>query len=305
MAQVALGFAVILGIIAIGYVVGRLGMLGPQAQDVLARLAFFVLSPCLMFTVLSQADVHTLFSKALAASAIAALGSALIYILVVRLAWHRPTPELTVGALAASYCNAGNVGIAISMYILGDAAYAAPIMLLQMLVMAPAALTALDLSTSSGLSARSIAAQPFKNPLLIAALLGVLVALTGARVPTAVAAPLSTIGQAAVPIMLLAFGLSLHGQRILEPGSGRRDVIFASAIKMAIMPAIAWLAGSALGLDHDMLRAVVVLAALPVAQNVFNYAQRYNRGVIIARDAISITTLGSIPVLVLVSTFLA
>ncbi len=47
------------------------------------------------------------------------------------------------------------------------------------------------------------------------------------------------------------------------------------------------------------------MAALPVAQNVLNYAQRYNQSVIPARDAIFITTLGSIPVLLVVSTLLA
>jgi len=48
----------------------------------------------------------------------------------------------------------------------------------------------------------------------------------------------------------------------------------------------------------------VALAALPAAQNVFNYAQRYSRGEIIARDTVLITTIGSIPVLVLVAAVL-
>ena len=36
-----------------GYLVGRLGVLGPNAPHVLSRLAFFVLSPALLFTVLT------------------------------------------------------------------------------------------------------------------------------------------------------------------------------------------------------------------------------------------------------------
>ncbi|MCU1545386.1 MAG: hypothetical protein JWP30_486, partial [Homoserinimonas sp.] len=44
---------VIGAIIFIGYIAGRLGLLGKGAQPVIARLVFFVLSPCLLFTVLA------------------------------------------------------------------------------------------------------------------------------------------------------------------------------------------------------------------------------------------------------------
>jgi hypothetical protein len=37
---------------------------------------------------------------------------------------------------------------------------------------------------------------------------------------------------------------------------------------------------------------------------VFNYAQRYTRGEILARDAVFITTVGSIPLLVIVAALL-
>jgi len=48
-----------------------------------------------------------------------------------------------------------------------------------------------------------------------------------------------------------------------------------------------------------------VLASLPTAQNVFNYAQRYDVGETIARDTIFLTTIGCIPVLLLVSVLLS
>jgi predicted permease len=58
------------------------------------------------------------------------------------------------------------------------------------------------------------------------------------------------------------------------------------------------------GMEGHELFAIVVLAALPSAQNVFNYAQRYDRGVIIARDTVLITTVLCIPVLVVVALLL-
>jgi len=112
--------------------------------------------------------------------------------------------------------------------------------------------------------------------------------------------PFRIVGAAAVPVVLIAFGMSLHGRKLLAPGSGRRDILLASAIKLAVMPLIAWLFGRfVFGLDHDQLFAAVVLAGLPTAQNIFVYAQRYDRGVTLARDTVLITTIGSVPVLVL------
>ena len=40
---------------------------------------------------------------------------------------------------------------------------------------------------------------------------------------------------------------------------------------------------------------VVVLAGLPTAQNIFSHAVRYQRSVVLARDVVFITSIGSIP----------
>jgi len=59
------------------------------------------------------------------------------------------------------------------------------------------------------------------------------------------------------------------------------------------------------GLGGEQLFAVVVLAGLPTAQNIFVYAQRYSRGVTLARDTVLLTTMGSVPILVMVAALLA
>jgi predicted permease len=144
-----------------------------------------------------------------------------------------------------------------------------------------------------------------RNPLLLASLLGFVLALARIHVPAPVLEPLRIIGGAAVPLMLMGFGMSLHGQRVLEPGSGRRDVVLATTLKLVGMPLAAWLLGAfVFRLDAPTLHAAVVLAGLPTAQNVLVYATRYDRSVPVARDAVLLTTIGSLPVLLLVSLLL-
>lgn len=305
MLGVLIGFAVIATIIAAGYLVGRIGLLGEHAPSVLSRLSFYVLSPCLLFTVLGDAEVHVLFSSLLLVSALAAVSAFAVYTLVAGAIWRRPIAEVTVGALGSGYVNANNIGIPVAAYVLGDAAFSAPVVLLQLLVFAPIALTLLDVQERGRTSVGRILLTPVTNPIIIGSLLGVLVAVTGVELPDAVLEPFRIIGAAAVPVMLMTFGISLHGQRPLQAGSQRGPVLLASAIKLAVMPVIAWLLGRfVFGLEEHLLFGVVTLAALPAAQNVFNYAQRYDRGVILARDTVLITTIACVPVLVLVAALL-
>jgi hypothetical protein len=117
--------------------------------------------------------------------------------------------------------------------------------------------------------------------------------------------PFRLIGAAAVPMMLISYGMSLHGTKILEPGGSRRDVVLATTVKLLFMPVAAWLIGQyGFGITGSELFAIVVLAGLPTAQNVFNYAQRYNRGVLMSRDTILLTTVGSVAVLLVASLLL-
>ena len=305
-AGVLIGFAIIAAVIAIGYVVGRTNVLGEHAPFVMSRLAFFVLSPCLLFTVLADADVHKLFSSVLVVSAISAIAAILLFAAIALLLWRRAVADTVIGSLASGYVNANNIGIPVAAYVLGDAAFSAPVVLLQLLVLAPIALTILDVQARGRASIRHILMGPITNPIIIGSLLGVLVSVTGVQIPEAVFEPFRLIGAAAVPIVLLAFGMSLHGRRPLQAGGSRRDVILATVIKLAIMPVIAWLlARFVFHFEDQQLFGVVVLAALPAAQNVFNYAQRYGRAEILARDAVLITTIGSLPVVLLIAALLA
>lgn len=306
MAGVLIGFAIIGAVIAVGYLVGRLGILGPHAEFVLGRFAFFVLSPALLFTVLAEADARQLFSSLLPVSAIAALSCMLVFVVVARFVWRRAVPETTIGSLASGYANANNIGLPIAAYVLGDPAFAAPIILLQLVILTPIALTILDVTTSGTLSIGRVLSQPIRNPLIIGSALGLLLSVTGVELPEPVMEPFHLIGAAAVPTVLLLFGMSLHGRRILEPGSGRRDILLAVSLKIVAMPTIAWAVGAfVFGLEGLPLFAVVVLAALPTAQNVFNYAVRFERAVPVARDAVLITTVLSVPALIVIAALLA
>ncbi|MFZ7086662.1 AEC family transporter [Curtobacterium sp. RRHDQ10] len=302
---VLIGFAIIGVVIAAGYVVGRLGILGPHAQFVMSRLVFFVLTPCLLFSTIARADVEVLFSRMLLVSLLTALLVAVASWLVFALVLRRSVARATIVALCSGYVNANNIGLPVAVYVLGAATWVVPIILLQLVVLAPIALTILDTATSSGGSLRRRVLGPVSNPLIIASLFGLVVAVTGVRIPTPVMQPFELVGAATVPLVLIGFGMSLHGAAPLRDPSTRFDVVVASATKLFVMPALAFVLGRfVFHVSDQHLFVLTVLAGLPTAQNVFNYAQRYDVAVPIARDVVLVSTIGAVPVLVLVAALL-
>ncbi len=299
------GFVVVGVAIALGWILGRIDLLGPHARHVLSRLTFFVLSPCLLFVVLAQADVHTLFSALLPVSAIAAVAVFIVYAVVARFVWRRGVAETLIGTLSAGQVNSNNIGIPLSLYLLGSAAYPAPVILLQLLVFTPVTMAIFEAVTSGQRRAIPILRRTITNPIVVGSVLGVLISLSGIRLPPIVLDPLQLIADACVPVLLISYGISLHGQRILGPSGRRRDILLASALKLAAMPLVAWVVAAFVFhlSPHDVL-IVTVLAALPTAQNVFNYAQRFDVGETIARDTVFLTTVGCVPVLLLIVTLL-
>lgn len=299
------GFVVVGLAIAVGYILGRIDLLGEHARPVLARLTFFVLSPFLLFVVLAEADVRTLFSALLPVSAIAALAVIAVFAVIARFVWHRPLGEVTIGALSAGQVNSNNIGIPLSLYMLGSAAYPAPVILLQLLVFTPISIAVLEAATSGRRSFARAVGRALSNPIVIGSVLGTAISVSGLELPPIVLQPALLIANACVPILLISFGISLHGQRVFSASGRRRDILLATGLKLIAMPLIAWAAAAyVFGLSPQEVLVVVVLAALPTAQNVFNYSQRYGVGEAIARDTVLLTTIGCVPVLLVATVLL-
>src|SRR5690606_12343911 len=204
MLETLTGFAVVGLAIAVGYLIGRIDLLGPHARHVLGRLTFFVLSPFLLFTVLAQADAKMLFSSLLPASAIAAFVVIAAFALVAKLVWKRTIGETVIGALSAGQVNSNNIGIPLSLYLLGSAAYPAPVILMQLLVFTPISLAILDTVTIGRTSAWRTVVRTITNPIIVGSALGTLVSVLGIDLPALVMEPATLLANACVPVLLIS-----------------------------------------------------------------------------------------------------
>ena len=319
MGDVVAGLAVFGVVIAVGWLLVRTRAVPADADGVLTRVCFFAATPALLVTTLSRADLTAVVSRttavAVAAELVAIVSAWCLHHLVLR----RSTAEATIGALASGYVNAANLGIPVAVLVLGDAATIAPILLLQLLVLTPVTFTVLDAVTRRGNPSRlATLTVPLRNPLLWGVVAGTAANLSGLDLTAWCggypAQGLEMLGRVAVPLMMLALGMSLAGAprplRSPEPdasvrGAGRRSGLWlAVGWKLAVMPGLAVVVGLATGLSGAQLLTPVVTATLPTAQNVFMYASRYGVGKDLARDTVLLTTAGFVPVVLLAAAIL-
>ena len=214
MGEVVSGLAVFAVVIAVGWVLVRFGAVPAGSDTVLTGVCFYAATPALMVTTIGGADLATVVSRATLAGLLAETLGIVSAWLVHRFALRRSVAESTIGALAAGYVNAANLGIPVLIVLLGDATAIAPILLLQLLVISPAAFAVLDVSTARGAGpGPAVWTAPLRNPLLLGVVAGLVVNLTGwdagAAAGGLVANSLSALGALAVTLMMLSLGMSL------------------------------------------------------------------------------------------------
>ena len=216
MADVVAGLAVFGAVIAIGWLLVRTRAVPADADGVLTRVCFFAATPALLVTTLSRADLTAVLSRSTAVAVVAELAAIVSAWCLHRLVLRRSTAEATIGALASGYVNAANLGIPVAVLVLGDAATIAPILLLQLLVLTPVTFTVLDAVTRRGNPSRlATLTVPLRNPLLWGVVAGTAANLGGVDLKEwgggYPAQGLEMLGRVAVPLMMLALGMSLAG----------------------------------------------------------------------------------------------
>jgi malonate transporter and related proteins len=293
------GFFVVGMVLLVGYILARTNALGPHGTKVLSTLTFMVGLPSLMFSTIASRHISEVLSQTGLISVVTALCCMALFALSGAIGrWG--VRRTTIGALATGIVNSTNLGVPLSLYILGSATFVTPIMLFQLALVTPVALTILDLTDPGGkrTSVWSILSTPLRNPVTVAAILGVIVSAAGIELPALVLDPLKLVAQLTVPLMLIIFGMSLHGLSPRQDSVDRVPTLFAVVLKSAVQPVLAWLlAVFVFHLDTFSTFVVTACAILPTGQNVVLYAVRYGVGQNLAQSTAVITSALAIPLL--------
>lgn len=289
---------------AVGYAARRRGLLGESAAAVLGRYVFHLAMPAALFLTLSATPLSSFDVRALIAFG-ASTGATLgVGWLASGRLFGRKQGERPIWAMSAGYVNSANLGIPIALQVLHSVSFLAEVVLLQVLIVTPIILVALDRhgDASGTVRVRRILSLPVRNPVILGSALGVVWSMGHWHAPAEVSNCLSLLAGSAVPVALIALGASLHGETRMSAGG--REIAAVTTLKLVLQPVIAFAVGELLRLSHDQLFAVVVCAGLPTAQNTFIFAQEYGVGEALANRAVIVTTTCSLATLATVAALL-
>ena len=104
-------------------------------------------------------------------------------------------------------------------------------------------------------------------------ILGTAYSYTGLPLPDMIDRTLELIGQAAVPLSLIALGMGLAEFGIRE---GLRESAAICAFKLLVHPAVVLVLAVALALPPLETQAIVLMAALPVGANVYLMSRQFD-----------------------------
>ncbi|MEV7649051.1 AEC family transporter [Arthrobacter sp. NPDC089319] len=311
MQGVLLGFAVVAALILVGVAAAvALRTRSGEMQRGLGSVTYYLAGPALMFILTAEADLGAVATVYTPIALLAAAIGGMLYAVFARLALRRKLERCLVGAMASTYVNAGNIGVPIALYVVGSSAPVVSVLLAQLLVIAPGYMVLFSWCARRRDLAGDASPSPVwwpilkavANPMTIGTGAGVAVAALGIHLPEIVWEPIRMLGEASIPLLLLAFGMSIPGQRPFRQKNVLPDVLWASIVKLAAMPVIAWALGRfAFGLDGVPLLGVTIMAALPTAQNVFLFASQFGMPVVLARDVILASAVLSLPAVLVVT----
>jgi len=309
------GFFTIAVLIALGWLLARRRFLTVEHRSMMSSLALYVATPALMFVTMEQADISRVFARSVIASYGAIAVSGLVYISATIVYFHHNLADRTIGTLLSCYSNAGNLGIPVAAYALKDVTWMVPILLVQLVILQPTALAILDWQTAKRdgrrLPVAKLVSLPFRNPMTVGTLAGLVVNLVHRQVaaftiPDFIFHPIDMLGGMAVPLMLLAFGISLCLDPKPAGGAQRTESWFVVGLKVILQPLVAYvLAAWVLRLDPVAVRAITVIACLPPAQNTFIFASKYNVRMVFARDTTFRATIVAVISILVAATVLA
>lgn len=266
-------------LVFVGYGIVRWGGWPKAAADALAKFVFTIALPAMLFRLMSGfASLPPVDVRLLAAF----FGGCLIVFVLGRLVSARlfrlDGVSQSVFALGGVFSNNVLLGLPLTRILLGEHAMPSAA-----LVVVFNALTLWTLVTVSvewakngaptlagfGKTARGV----LTNPLVASILTGTLFSLTGWTLPSLIDQPLKMLGDAALPMSLIALGMGLAEFGVRE---GWRQSVSISALKLIAHPLVVWGLAVLLGLPPVETQAVVLLASLSVGANVYLMSRQFH-----------------------------
>ena len=131
------------------------------------------------------------------------------------------------------------------------------------------------------------------NPGIITVLIGIVLFMLSIRLPGPVAEAVDLVGSMTIPLSMLIVGATVAGSRFKELFRGW-DIYYITAVRLVLMPLIAFAALKILGFPEMLMTICVLLIAMPAAATTTIFAELYDSDSVFASRVVVFTTLASV-----------
>ncbi|SDM77155.1 AEC family transporter [Maricaulis salignorans] len=263
----------IFGVIAIGWLLRRSGLLPDNSWGPVSRLAYLGLSPALLFTAIARADLSSItLGPFLIASVLGFLAMAVI-MLALKPALKIPDPTYTSVFQAVCRWN-GMLILALGIALFGDQGeiLVALVMVVSIPLVNIECVAALAVwGEGAAPNWRSILYRIVTNPLILGSVAGGVVNLAHIPVPAALTDTLSLLGEAALPLILLSVGAGLS---FTTMRARPRLLALSVFLKLMVGPLVFYGVGRAMGLEGIPLTILLLTGSSPGAGSAYVLAQQ-------------------------------
>lgn len=141
--------------------------------------------------------------------------------------------------------------------------------------------------------AKNIIKNLFKNPLLIAVILGIAIGSFKITMPSVVLKSLDMITASVTPTVLIVIGLFI-GKSKMGKLTEWFPVLLFSLLTLAVLPAIFYFGVKFLGFSPNQFSSSIIQAAMPLAITPFALADKYNLNKVFIVRSIVLSTILSV-----------
>ena len=150
------------------------------------------------------------------------------------------------------------------------------------------AVVTLETFSRKQINVRQILLGIAKNPLIVASAAGILVNLSGLRLPDCLANPVSQLGASASPVALLLLGAQFEFRDVRLH---RRNLAICTVLRLLVYPGIALPLAALAGLRGPEFAVLISMYATPTAVASFSMAAQMGGNPELAASAVTVTTL--------------
>ena len=295
-------------LVIVGYAFVKIGLVTDSVIDGLMRFAVIIAIPCLLFRATYSLDLNAAFEwRSLAAYYAGAIGCFVIAIVIFRFGFKKRPGESIGIAFAALFSNLVMLGVPIS-----ERAWGLEFMTPNFALIAVNApicyligITVMEFSRADGRNGRDTAIvvvkAMFKNSLMIGIGLGLMVNISALQLPEPVYASIELLARSAIPVALFGLGGVLTRYSSKEAS---REASVVTALALIVHPVIALWVCWWFELTEDVIRSIVLMAAMAPGLNAYLFATLYKRGEAIAASTVIMATTLSVLTLSLWLVFL-